>query len=153
MQSLREFREHNFLSVRDLATRAGVAPQTINRIETGKNVPKFSTARKIALVLDIEPYEVEEFKAAIDAARAGFGMRRTRTGARLDLTMYVYPDGHGNVIGRGDTNHPLNNVDEAGTFFQELWEEARSFAKDRRAVDDLSDVDSPEPNPTSNGTP
>ncbi|MBS7699163.1 MAG: helix-turn-helix transcriptional regulator [Chelatococcus sp.] len=40
------------LTVADLATAAGVAPNTINRFETGKTVPNRSTLAAIQLALE-----------------------------------------------------------------------------------------------------
>ena len=56
---LRELREARFLSLRDLAAKAGVAYVTIHRIETGQRVrPYPSTLRKLAKALGVEPAEL-----------------------------------------------------------------------------------------------
>ena len=52
---LREARERALLTQEELATRAGVQPFTISRIETNKVEPRFRTIRKLASALGIEP--------------------------------------------------------------------------------------------------
>jgi transcriptional regulator with XRE-family HTH domain len=52
---LREAREQALLTQEELATRAGVQPFTISRIETNKVEPRFRTIRKLAIALGIEP--------------------------------------------------------------------------------------------------
>ena len=52
---LREARERALLTQEELATRAGVQPFTISRIETNKVEPRFRTIRKLAIALGIEP--------------------------------------------------------------------------------------------------
>jgi len=60
---LREARHNAFLSIRELASRAGVAPRTIVEVEAGRRVPYFVTARKIAHALGVEPRDIEELAA------------------------------------------------------------------------------------------
>ena len=55
---LREAREQALLTQEELAARAGVQPFTISRIETDKVEPRFSTIRKLARALDIDPREL-----------------------------------------------------------------------------------------------
>jgi hypothetical protein len=52
--------------------------------------------------------------------------QRTPKGARLDLRLYVYPDGHGNVIVQPDDKFgaPVNNIEEAVQVLRDLWEMA-----------------------------
>lgn len=47
----------------------------------------------------------------------------TNGGGRVDLSLYVYPDGHGNIFRLPDrTDGALaNNVDEALDVLRELW--------------------------------
>jgi len=52
---LREAREQALLTQEELAARAGVQPFTISRIETDKVEPRFSTIRKLAKALDMDP--------------------------------------------------------------------------------------------------
>jgi len=63
---LKEARKRKLLTVDELATKAGIAPSTINKIEQGDSVPSLKTIRKIAPILEIDPLDVEEFKAAIE---------------------------------------------------------------------------------------
>ena len=53
--SLRAIRERRGLTVRDLAGKAGVAPATVSRIETGQREGSLPTLAKIAAVLEVEP--------------------------------------------------------------------------------------------------
>jgi hypothetical protein len=59
-------------------------------------------------------------------------IRQTPKGARLDLRVYVYPDGHGNFCiedeaGRSFTNpQPVNNPGEAREVMEKLWSRAMS---------------------------
>ncbi len=55
---LREARERELLTQEELAARAGVQPFTISRIETDKVEPRFSTIRKLAKALDMDPREL-----------------------------------------------------------------------------------------------
>ena len=57
---LREARERALLTQEELAARAGVQPFTISRIETDKVEPRFSTIRKVANALDIDPRELTQ---------------------------------------------------------------------------------------------
>lgn len=63
---LRELRLSRFLSIRELAARASVAPRTIVEAESGRRIPYFATARKIADALGVEPGEIDEFAARAD---------------------------------------------------------------------------------------
>ncbi len=71
MQTLREVRARRMLTIRKLAALAGVAPMTIQFVESGKRVPQFETMRKIAAALGVEATEIAEFAAAIEAAAQG----------------------------------------------------------------------------------
>ena len=73
MVKLREARLGKFLSIRDLAQRAGVAPRTIVEAEAGRRVPYFVTARKIAEALGVEPGEIDEFAVRADEEFEGKG--------------------------------------------------------------------------------
>lgn len=55
MHRLRELREDQGWSQRELAERAGVAPATIARTEQGRVKPRGITARKLAKALGVEP--------------------------------------------------------------------------------------------------
>jgi len=60
-------------------------------------------------------------------------IKQTPKGARLDLRLYVYPDGHGNFCveddtGRSSTNpQPVNNPNEARDVLEQLWNRAMSL--------------------------
>ncbi len=71
MPTLREARAARLLTVRGLAERAGVAFSTVHLIETGKSVPRFEVIEKLSRALGVEPAEVDEFAAAIEAAGQG----------------------------------------------------------------------------------
>jgi transcriptional regulator with XRE-family HTH domain len=71
METLREARLRQFLSIRELAARAGVSTRTIVQLEQGRTTPTFKTARKVATALGIAPGEIAEFAAMADAALEG----------------------------------------------------------------------------------
>ncbi len=71
MPTLREVRVQRLLSMRQLAKLAGVAPTTVYLIESGERLPHYGTMRKLATALGVEPGEVAEFRAAMDAAVEG----------------------------------------------------------------------------------
>ena len=75
MPTLREARAARLLTVRGLAERAGVAFSTVHLIETGKSIPRFEVIRKLSAALGVEPVEVDEFRAAIEAAAKGKAAR------------------------------------------------------------------------------
>jgi hypothetical protein len=60
-------------------------------------------------------------------------IQQTPQGARLDLRLYVYPDGHGNFCvedeqGRSVGNpQPVNNPAEAREVLEKLWDRAMSI--------------------------
>lgn len=58
MPNLKEIREREALSIRDLAKKSGVSPNTIYRIEQGKE-SRFVTRRKIAKALEVKPSEIQ----------------------------------------------------------------------------------------------
>ena len=71
MPTLREVRIRRLLSLRALAKRADVAQRTIVEAEAGRRVPQLATMRKIAGALDVDPMEIDEFRAAIEDAIEG----------------------------------------------------------------------------------
>ena len=71
MQTLRETRAARVLTIRELAEAAGVSTRTIVQVEAGQIVPRFATLKKIAAALGVEPAEIVEFAAAIEAAARG----------------------------------------------------------------------------------
>jgi transcriptional regulator with XRE-family HTH domain len=66
--TLREVRIRRLLSQRELARRAGVAQRAIVEVEAGRRVPRLATMRKLAEALGVDPMEVDEFRAAVEAA-------------------------------------------------------------------------------------
>ncbi|HEY8600387.1 MAG TPA: helix-turn-helix transcriptional regulator [Thermomicrobiales bacterium] len=71
MASLRQLRAEKFLTVRALAAKAKVATQSIVSIEARAVLPQFGTMQRIAAALDVEPIEIDEFRAAIEAKGKG----------------------------------------------------------------------------------
>jgi transcriptional regulator with XRE-family HTH domain len=55
---LKELRESQFLTQRELAEKSGVGVATIARIEKGKRRPTFRTIKRLAAVLGVEPSEL-----------------------------------------------------------------------------------------------
>lgn len=59
----------------------------------------------------------------------GIEPRCTGKGAALDLRLYVYPDGHGNIVllhADDNSNQPVNDLGEAMQIFEDLWKKASS---------------------------
>ena len=69
MPALREVRAARFLSIRELAQRAQVAPSTIYLIEAGRSTPRPRVIRQLASALGIEPVAVDEFQQAMERAQ------------------------------------------------------------------------------------
>lgn len=63
---LREARARKLLSAKELATQAGVSESNIYSLEHGGWLPSLGTVKKLAGVLQVDPLEVDEFKAAIE---------------------------------------------------------------------------------------
>jgi transcriptional regulator with XRE-family HTH domain len=55
---LRAARERALLTQAELGARAGLQPLTISRIETDKVEPRYTTIRKIAKALGVDPAEL-----------------------------------------------------------------------------------------------
>jgi transcriptional regulator with XRE-family HTH domain len=55
---LREIRESQFLTQRELATKASVGVATIVRIEKGQQTPTFQTIKRLANALQVDPSEL-----------------------------------------------------------------------------------------------
>ena len=68
---LKELRARRLLTVRELAEKADMSPTTLSLIETGHGLPALRTIRKLSTSLAVEPLEVEEFRAAIEARGQG----------------------------------------------------------------------------------
>ncbi len=57
---------------------------------------------------------------------------KTRNGARLDLSLYIYPDGHGNIhykaLDSGEDRHqPVATLREAADILQALWAHGQAY--------------------------
>ena len=55
---LKNLRIRRALTQRELAERAGISTNALNRLELDKAEPHMSTLRKIAKALDVEPTEL-----------------------------------------------------------------------------------------------
>lgn len=64
---------------------------------------------------------------------ARFPIKFNPKGLRLDLRLYVYADGHGNLLANDDAdlNQPVNDIEEAVEAFRELWNRGASAARER----------------------
>ena len=56
---LRDLRIKAVLSQEDLGKMAGMSAATVNRLEVGKQKPRFVTIRKLAKALGVEPGDIE----------------------------------------------------------------------------------------------
>jgi DNA-binding XRE family transcriptional regulator len=62
IQSLREARRARFLTQTQLAFKAGIDPQTVSRIESGRNIrPSHRVVMKICRALKMHPHQIAEF--------------------------------------------------------------------------------------------
>ena len=61
MQKLKEIRESQAMSIRDLAKEAGISPSTLHRIEQGKTATRvrWVTQRKLAKALGVQPKDID----------------------------------------------------------------------------------------------
>lgn len=80
--TLREARAARLLTVRGLAEKAGVAPSTVFLIESGRSMPRFTAIRKLSAALDVDPSEIDEFRAAIEGVAQGKGVAVAATPIR-----------------------------------------------------------------------
>jgi len=62
MVSLKELRKSHYISQEDLAKLADTTASTINRLEKGKQAPRYGTIRKIAKALGVKPSDIEFLK-------------------------------------------------------------------------------------------
>ena len=58
LKRLREIRESQFLTQKELAQRSGVSRITIARLEGAGEDARFSTVKKLAAALGVEPREL-----------------------------------------------------------------------------------------------
>ncbi len=56
--NLRKLREARALRQEDLAEKAGVGKNTVNRIEKNRTEPHMTTIRKLAEALEVDPAEL-----------------------------------------------------------------------------------------------
>lgn len=61
---------------------------------------------------------------------ASLAFHPTPNGVRLDLRLYIYPDGHGNIhytdpMNKEDRNQPVKGLDEALEALRSVWERAQ----------------------------
>ncbi|MGE0902507.1 MULTISPECIES: helix-turn-helix domain-containing protein [Dehalococcoides] len=59
MKTLKQIRENKFITQKELADLTGLSVITISRIENGVSKPTFSSIKKIAQALKIEPGEID----------------------------------------------------------------------------------------------
>jgi len=57
-KSVREQREHRFMTQDQLADKAGINRDTLSRIERNMVEPRFSTIMKLAKTLGVDPHEL-----------------------------------------------------------------------------------------------
>jgi transcriptional regulator with XRE-family HTH domain len=65
MTPLNVVRRRKLLTGRELAKRAGVSLSTIYKIENRHSQPTITVVRKIAQALEVDPLEVDEFRATL----------------------------------------------------------------------------------------
>ena len=65
VRTLKQARSAKMLTVRDLATLAGCAPNTVHQVEVGLRRPRFDTIKRLSAALGVEPAEVAEFRRAL----------------------------------------------------------------------------------------
>ena len=61
-------RVESLLSIRGLAKKSGVDWKTIHNIEKGYALPSLATIKKLAEVLQVNPRDIDEFKASMEKA-------------------------------------------------------------------------------------
>jgi len=59
MTTVKQLRIKQFLSQEDLAKKSGMTVSTINRLENGKQKPRFATIRKLAKALNVKPENIK----------------------------------------------------------------------------------------------
>jgi transcriptional regulator with XRE-family HTH domain len=62
---LEEARKRHLWTLRDLAEVANVGLATIHGVERGVRLPSLKTIRRVSQALEIDPLEIDEFRAAI----------------------------------------------------------------------------------------
>lgn len=61
-----ETRRRAFLTIRELAEKAGVSTKTIVDIEHGRSEPQLRTIKLLSQTLEVDPLSIEEFAAVIE---------------------------------------------------------------------------------------
>jgi len=67
-EQLRELRRRKVLTQEQLAVDSGVSSATIRRIESGQLTPRFSTIRKLAKGLGLQPEELAGTARVVESA-------------------------------------------------------------------------------------
>jgi transcriptional regulator with XRE-family HTH domain len=67
MKTLREWRLARLMSTRSLEKASGVTQKTIIDLEYGRRRPHYDTMGRLSAALGVEPGEVVEFAAALEA--------------------------------------------------------------------------------------
>ena len=80
MPTLREARLQRLLSIRALAKKAGVVPNTVHLVETGQRAPQLLTVYRLCRALDVEPDDVTEIRDALAAAADRRGRQEKENG-------------------------------------------------------------------------
>ena len=71
MKTLREWRQERMMSTRDLAKAAGISDKTLIQVERGRQRPQWRTMRSLCETLGVQPRDVTEFAAVLNAADPG----------------------------------------------------------------------------------
>ncbi len=71
MMTLKQARAERLLTIRGLAEKAGVAFSTVYLVENGRSMPRFEVIRKLSDALGVEPRQIAEFRAAMEAVSTG----------------------------------------------------------------------------------
>ncbi len=59
MGTLKELRINLFITQAELAAKADITTETVNRLERGNRKPSFKTIRKLAEALGVKPGDIE----------------------------------------------------------------------------------------------
>jgi transcriptional regulator with XRE-family HTH domain len=79
MPPLRRVRRQNLLSMRELASKAGVTYATIYLIESGKTKhPRNRVIQAISQALQVDPIEIDEFRPFVPRPLGAPNVRRNR---------------------------------------------------------------------------
>ncbi len=85
MMKLKEARERSGLSVRQVVAATGVGQPNLWRIETGRVRPSIETVVKISGGLDLDAWQIDEFRPVVERAEAvGLVVRLSGTAAQSE---------------------------------------------------------------------